>query len=233
MGKPLNTFEGFSSGKTHLVPIPDQFFYDILPGVRDLAELKFILYLFWRLDRIEGAFRYILYDELMDDQEFLEMFSESLSTAKNIIESTIKLAHNHQVILMANLEVDDDQVKLLFLNTPKGRAAINAIDRGEWRKTNEARLPIELNPERPNIYTLYEENIGLLTPMISESLEEAEKTYPPQWIEDAFRIAVENNIRNWRYISAILNGWQQKGRYERKDQRDTEEARKRYSEWEE
>ena len=136
MGKPLDTFKGFSGGKMHLVPIPDQFFYDILPGVIDLPELKFILYLFWRLDRIEGAFRYILYDELIDDQEFLEMFSDSPSTAKNIIESTIKLAHNHQVILMANLEVDDDQVKLLFLNTPKGRAAINAIDRGEWRKTN-------------------------------------------------------------------------------------------------
>lgn len=232
MNNPLNTFEGFSGGKTHLVPVPDQFFYDLLPGFTDLAELKFILYLFWRLDQQEGTFRYILYDELLEDKEFLLMFSDSPSNAIDILDTTIKLALSHGVILIGDIEGNGDLFRLIFLNTPKGRTAIGAIERGEWRKTNEPRFPIELEPVRPNIYTLYEANIGLLTPMISESLEEAEKTYPSQWIEDAFRIAVENNIRNWRYISAILNGWQQKGRYERKDRRDTEEARRRYSEWE-
>lgn len=228
----MNSFEGFSEGKTRFVPIPSQFFYDLLPGIDDLAELKLILYLFWRLNRLEGTFRYTLYDELIEDQELLLMFSDSLTQAKNNLDKTIELANQHRVILTAELEVEGNNIRLLFLNTPKGRAAIDAIQKGKWRTTNEPRFPIELEPERPNIYTLYEENIGPLTPMISESLDDAEKTYPVQWIEDAFRIAVGNNIRNWRYISAILNGWQQKGRYEQKDRRDTEESRKRYSEWE-
>ncbi len=52
--------------------------------------------------------------------------------------------------------------------------------------------------------------------------------------EDAFRIAVENNKRNWRYIKAILRRWQEKGRHERQqDRRDTEKDRRRYAEWEE
>jgi DnaD/phage-associated family protein len=91
---------------------------------------------------------------------------------------------------------------------------------------------VELIPDKPNIYRVYEKNIGPITPMIAEELREAEKTYSPQWIEDAVRVAVENNVRNWRYVSAILERWQLKGRDERKDRRDTEKARLRYKEWE-
>ena len=61
-----------------------------------------------------------------------------------------------------------------------------------------------LDVERPNIFRLYEENIGPLTPLIAEMLRDAEKTYPADWIEEAFKIAVENNVRRWRYIEAIL-----------------------------
>ncbi|MGI6380667.1 MAG: DnaD domain protein [Anaerolineae bacterium] len=43
----------------------------------------------------------------------------------------------------------------------------------------------------------------LLQPLIAEQLQQAEADYPPEWIEDAFRIAVESNVRNWRYIAAI------------------------------
>ncbi|MGD9091874.1 MAG: DnaD domain protein, partial [Anaerolineales bacterium] len=119
-----------------------------------------------------------------------------------------------------------------FLNTPKGRAAVRAINEGEWLHTGDPQLPVELIPDKPNIYRVYEKNIGPITPMIAEELREAEKTYSPQWIEDAVRVAVENNVRNWRYVSAILERWQLKGRDERKDRRDTEKARLRYKEWE-
>jgi DnaD/phage-associated family protein len=85
---------------------------------------------------------------------------------------------------------------------------------------------------RPNIFRLYENNIGPLTPMIAEILQDAENTYPPAWIEEAIRIAVENNKRNWRYVEAILRRWQEGGRDEREDRRDTEKSLRRYKEWE-
>jgi len=96
-------------------------------------------------------------------------------------------------------------------------------------------MPVELALERPNIYHLYEENVGPLTPLIADSLREAEAEFPDDWVEDAFRIAVENNKRSWRYIQAILHRWHEKGRNERKqqDRRDTEKDRRRYAEWEE
>jgi len=63
-----------------------------------------------------------------------------------------------------------------------------------------------------NIFALYEQNIGMITPMIAEELKEAEKLYPPQWIEEAFKEAVTLNKRNWRYIARILERWASEGK---------------------
>ena len=52
-------------------------------------------------------------------------------------------------------------------------------------------------------------------------LREAEKNYPSEWFEEAFEIAVSRNIRNWKYVEAILARWKEKGKDERKDQQDT------------
>jgi len=64
----------------------------------------------------------------------------------------------------------------------------------------------------PNIFRLYEENIGPLSPLVADELREAEARYPWPWIEDAFREAVERNKRSWSYIKAILRRWEEEGR---------------------
>ena len=68
---------------------------------------------------------------------------------------------------------------------------------------------------RPNIFTLYEQNIGLLTPPNADELRPAEQIYPVGWIEEAFSEAVALNKRSWRYIHAILERWRTQGRGER------------------
>ena len=80
-----------------------------------------------------------------------------------------------------------------------------------------------------NIYKLYEDNIGQLTPLLAEELKLAEKNYPSSWIEEAIIEAVKNNIRNWKYISSILNRWQIEGRtngeserYSKKSERESQ-----------
>jgi len=71
--------------------------------------------------------------------------------------------------------------------------------------------------ERPTVYNLYEQNIGLLTPILAERLQDAEGLYPPDWIEAAFEEAVTNNKRNWRYIERILERWAAEGKQSGKD----------------
>ena len=113
---------------------------------------------------------------------------------------------------------------LYFANTPKGRAAVEAISRGAWPEDIESR-------EQLNIFTLYEQNIGLLTPLNTEELREAEETYPASWIEDAFREAVSLNKRSWRYIHAILERWNTEGKDEEVERQSPEADRRRYLEW--
>ena len=64
----------------------------------------------------------------------------------------------------------------------------------------------------PNIYTLYEQNIGALTPMIADVLDDAQKTYPAEWLADVIALAVTNNKRNWKYCEAILKRWKVEGK---------------------
>ncbi len=63
-----------------------------------------------------------------------------------------------------------------------------------------------------SIFQIYESNIGPLTPMIADSLEDAEKIYLKDWIVESIALAVQNNKRNWRYCEAILKRWQSDGK---------------------
>ena len=65
--------------------------------------------------------------------------------------------------------------------------------------------------ERPNIFQLYEENVGMLTPLVADELRAAEEEYPAGWVEAAIREAAAGNVRSWRYIEAILERWKREG----------------------
>ena len=71
-----------------------------------------------------------------------------------------------------------------------------------------------------------------LTPLIADELRQAEKEYPAEWIEDAFREAVSLNKRSWKYIRAILERWRVDGRGDEAGRRSDEAERLRYIEGE-
>ena len=74
--------------------------------------------------------------------------------------------------------------------------------------------------------------LGPITPLLAETLQDAEDEYPANWIEEAFRIAVEKNVRNWRYVDAILRRWHERGYDVREDRRDVEKDLQEYKKWE-
>jgi DnaD/phage-associated family protein len=226
-------FEGLPEGKINFDRLPAAFFTELLPQIDHLGELKVTLYVLWRLDRMEGEFRYLLDEDFIRDDRFLTGLHPVAERARQILAESLFRCLERGTLLKAEVQLRGQPTMLYFFNSPKGRACVEAIENGMWRPVeNESRIPIELVPERPNIYQLYEENIGLITPLLAEALVDAEKDYPANWIEEAFRIAVEKNIRNWRYIQAILHRWQERGYDAREDRRDTEKARKQYTSWE-
>lgn len=76
----------------------------------------------------------------------------------------------------------------------------------------EKSTAVESPAPKPNIFTLYENNIGLLTPIMADELRAAEQEFPAEWVADAFKEAIKANVRRWSYIRAILDRWKVEGR---------------------
>jgi DNA replication protein len=220
----MKPFTGFPPGKTRLTPLPAAFFSELLPQIDDLSELKVTLYAFWLLDRMEGEFRFFRASDLTEDERLLEGLAKNRRQALTNLQDALERAVQRGSLLRVNLGEEDS---LYFLNTPRGRAAVVALQNGEWSPEDIQRPEVRLTLERPNIFRLYEENIGPLTPLIAETLEEAEKTYPVEWIEEAIRAAVESNVRRWRYVEAILRARLERSEHEA-NRGKSEKDRRRY-----
>jgi DNA replication protein len=218
----MKTFSGFPPGKVRSVTIPEPVFTDLVPLIDDLAELKLTLHVVWRLGQQQGKVRYLRRADLAADQMLLAGLGGS---SDETLDATLARAVERGTLLRTETLDGEAGEEIYFANTPKGRAAIEAIARGEW--------PDELESAgRPNVFALYEQNIGLLTPLIADELREAEQTYPAEWIEEAFREAASLNKRSWKYIRAILERWRTEGRGNEAGQRPGETDRRRYVEGE-
>jgi len=67
------------------------------------------------------------------------------------------------------------------------------------------------DPEVGQIYREYEQNLGVLTPMIADQIDDLIEHYPRDWIPVAFREAVAHEARNLKYVGAILRRWSVEG----------------------
>lgn len=233
----MQGFSGFPAGKQPVVRIPNTFFTELLPAIDDLAELKVTLYCLWILNQKQGELRFTRLAEIEADHLFMQGLAGADQDAVAALKRGLELAEARGVLLRVKVwpttpgqgEAED----WYFLNSEHGRAAVDRIRRGELHKLAEP-LPedVNLQAQRPHIFTLYEQNIGVIQPMIAEELRDAERRYPQNWVDDAFREAVELNKRSWRYIEAILKRWAAEGKDDGRDRRDSTEddsyeARKR------
>jgi DnaD/phage-associated family protein len=196
-------------------------FAELIPLIDDLAELKLTLHVLWRLVRQQGKVRYLRRDDLLFDKVLQSSLSGVSDTPVTALEDALERAVERGTLLEVKAIAGDASDNLYFVNTPKGRYAVQTIARGVWPDEIESAA-------RPNIYTLYEQNIGLLTPLITDELKKAEQEYPPEWIDEAFREAVSLNKRSWKYIRAILERWRVEGRQDEKGRRTDETDRRRY-----
>jgi DNA replication protein len=217
----MKGFAGFPEGPVRMTPVPATFFSEILPVVDHLGELKLTLYALWKLSQQEGPYRFLTLRDLRQDAALLEMM-EGEKALGDALERAVARG-----TLLAVRSADGVDA-WYFLNSPRGKVAAEGLARGQWKPDSVP--PHVARLERPNIFALYEQNIGILTPMMAEILRDAEKEYPAGWIEEAMRIAVEHNARSWKYIAAILERWKTEGRGAKKTS--AEDERRRYIEGE-
>ena len=209
----MKTFAGFPGGKVKYTPIPDPFFSELLPLIDNFAELKVTLHVFWLLTRKESSLQYVTLQGLLGDGTLLRGLQGLASSPQDALREGLEQAVARGTLLCLVQAEGDDRV--YFLNSVPGRRAREKAQQGELKLPKGALLIEPATPvSRPNIFVLYEQNIGLLQPIIAEELQDAERTYPQEWIEDAVRIAVERNVRNWKYVRRILERWAAEGKTE-------------------
>jgi DnaD/phage-associated family protein len=68
-----------------------------------------------------------------------------------------------------------------------------------------------------SIFKVYEQEIGAITPMVSQRIGGYidDPKCPSEWIADAINEASRQNKRNWAYCEAILNRWMVEGKQAR------------------
>ncbi len=184
----MKTFSGFPDGELKMSALPEMFYTGLLPLIDDLLELKVTIACFRLCWQKNGLVHWTTSAELMRDP--------ALSDVQEELAAGVMKAMRRGSLVGA---LDRSGVQYLFPNSELGQAAADAIKRGE---------KIESIPQiavRPNIFALYEQNIGALTPLIVEQLEDAGKEFPPEWIEYAFAEAVKQNARSWAYVKKILD----------------------------
>ncbi|NPV06341.1 MAG: DnaD domain protein [Anaerolineae bacterium] len=223
----MSTFPGFPGGGLAVVSVPDLFFVELLPQIDDLAELKVTLHLMWLLQRRRAEPLWVSLAELERDGVLLRSLECLGRNTRECLREGLRKALERGTLLEVRGTTPTGPRNWYLLNTERGRRTLERVRAGEL-SVPDADVTAEERPlpQKPNIFVLYEQNIGPLQPIIADELEEAERSYPQQWVEDAFRVAAQHNARNWRYVRSVLERWRRQGRDETSpsDQRD----RRRY-----
>jgi DnaD/phage-associated family protein len=203
-----------------MIPVPSPLFGPLLEEIDDLAELKVTLRVIWMLYQKKGYPRFVTLKELLADRTLVNALASAGPDPRGQVERALERAVQRGTLVCSTLQGNATSEQLYALNTEQDRKALAGIAGGALAvgPMPKAR-PWEASPERPNIFALYEDNIGILSPILAEELREAEQQYPPEWIEDAFREAVEQNKRSWRYVARILERWEREGRSDGRPQR--------------
>ncbi len=215
-------------------PVPNPLLAGLLEEIDDIAELKITLRVIWALHRKRSPLPYVTAQEVREDRSVAAMLGVIGDDLGRAVDSSLKLAVSRGTLLEipATLATDSDEKRYL-LNTEPVRAALvrKGVEipelpervAGPGVETQQAESRPELHQ---GVFKVYEENIGVMSPLIAESITAALQEHPEAEVVDAIRVAVEANARSWKYVTAVLKRWAVEGR----DRRETDGKSERHSE---
>jgi DNA replication protein len=198
--------------------LPETFFTVLLPSIESMPELKVTLYTRRLLTR-RDARRAVSLGQLEVDRLLLRALKPvpGPRPAEETLREGLEFAVTRGSLLHLRLgDSPDPRRSWYLLNTPENQELLRRLARGEIGPSVAVEVEVGdvvvVRVYRPNIFTLYEQMIGVLTPTVADGLRDAEKVYPVEWLTDALSLAVEYNKRSWGYVQGILKRWETEGR---------------------
>ena len=204
-------FSGFPR-KVRYVPVPAPLMDSLLEQIDDFVELKCTFRAIALLHLKKGHPRFVTLEELQADRTLSRALGKDQDSSANLIKNGMSKAVCRGTMAVASVIKNTSHTQVFAVNTEANREALRKISDGAYQNTLPALQPWEEPVDTPNIFALYEQNVGLLSPIIADELREAEELYPSTWVTEAIQEAVKRNVRSWTYISRILERWEHEGR---------------------
>lgn len=194
--------------------MPNIFYSEVLPLMENPAEIKVVMQLFFLLSRRRGYPKFVTFNELSNDPVLVKGLQSQSAPLDELLKQSLDSAVQHGILVHVPISTNNVPDEAYFINNQNDKETMSKILNGTLKipevKIREMEALASMEPL--DIYNLYEQNIGMLTPILAEELQEAEQRYPPDWIQDAFKEAIRANVRNWRYINGILKRWEREGK---------------------
>ena len=220
-------FEGFP-GIGKATAIPNSFYSAVLPAMREPGDLLAFLWVARLAQDQQGDARCVSADQIRALPAAAASF-EALAGGPEALERGLAACAELGALLALDLAGGGRQETVYFVNNPASRRAV-ARARGGDLELRPGAIAYEPAPVRPpNIFRLYEEHVGTITPLVAERLLAAAEQYPQHLVESAFREAAERNVRNWKYIERMLQNWSEGNQRHEASGQSLADRRRRYA----
>ena len=157
-------------------------------------------------DRVEGGYQV---------HDFLQ-FNKSKEEIERLNEARKNNGKTGGRPRKANQQINQDQN--LQINQDQNQDRLNVNEEGETY--NLPNIPYqslqtdktdEGGSARGEVFRVYENEIGLLTPFISDNLSDVIAEYSERWVIEAIHEAALHSGKTFKYVLRVLQGWKQHG----------------------
>ena len=189
-----------------VVPVPADFVAVHLPRITSIIELKVSLHLYGLITAQTTRPRRVSWDALLFDtvlQQSLLVVAPNSAYSDVLSEGLAAAVQRGSFLHVVRLDQHGRAVNWYVVDTVENR---------RWADVQTDAVSAPTSEAAPDVLRLYEQHIGVVTPMLVAELRAAARIYPAHWFAEAMREAVVANVRSWRYVSKILQKWAKDGR---------------------
>ena len=137
---------------------PIEILTKVLKKIENIETIKFLIFTLYRFQAENLKIQFFTKSQIESSNSLSEILAD-IKKLDIILKELVDLG----VFISIETNYKNKKEQLYLLNNARNRAAIRAIETGEWLpKSNVEEITFV---DRPNIYQLYEDNIGALTPM--------------------------------------------------------------------
>lgn len=183
--------------------VPNAVLSAVLNEVAESGTVKLILRAVWLLERQRGFPASITVNELRHDRVLIRVFK-----SKERFDAALDQSLNLGVLIKFELNNAD----ALMLNTVSATRQVENVKDTQSGNIEKDGWDASVGSDMPDdAFRAYEENIGILSPMIRENITAVLQDFSDEDIIEAIKIAVENENRSWSYVAGVLRKWARDG----------------------